>query len=110
MTMGIEKPRDHGLALAIELEVDFARTLVTAVEQLLYLAVVIDDHRRETDDLAFAVEGHPVDILDQAVGKSRHRRQKNRRSHRAQRCATIFQPTVHINFLGLFSFGKTRNQ
>jgi hypothetical protein len=69
MAMGVEETRDQCPALAIKLKVDVARTLVTPSQQLLDLAIVIDNHRGKADYLAVAIQRHAVDILDKAVGK-----------------------------------------
>ena len=68
MTMRVDQPGDQGFALAVLLEIGAFGALVLAVEQLLDLALRVDDQPGEADELAVLVERDAVDIVDQRVG------------------------------------------
>ena len=68
MPMRVDQPGDQGAALAVLFEIRAFGALVLAVEQLLDLAILVDDQPGEADELAVLVERDAVDIVDERVG------------------------------------------
>ncbi len=68
MAVRVDQPGNQRAALAVFLEIGAFRALVLAVEQLLDLALRVDDEPGEADELAVLVERDAVDIVDERIG------------------------------------------
>ena len=71
MAVRVDQPGDQRAAPAVFLEIGAFGALVLAVEELLDLALAVDDEPGEADELAVLVERDAVDIVDERVGVRR---------------------------------------